>query len=58
MSGPPAFLTKEKLKLLLDTLREYQEKTNIIITKFTIKSPIILNGFIMETELTMDVNPS
>ena len=54
----PAFLDKEKLELLLTMIRDFQDKTNVIITKFSVKTPIVIHGFIMETELTMDVHPS
>ena len=52
----PEFLDKEKLEILLKTLREYQEKTDVIITEFTMKTPVIVNGYIMDIELTMKVN--
>lgn len=55
-SERPAFLDKEKIEILLKTLREYQEKTDVIISEFTITTPVIVNGYIMDIELTMKVN--
>lgn len=52
----PAFMTKEKLDLLLKLLRNYQDETDIIITSFTMKTPIILGGMIQTIELTLEVN--
>lgn len=52
----PAFLDKEKVEILLKTLREYQEKTGVVITEFSIKTPVIIHGYIMDTEFTMKVN--
>ena len=55
-SERPAFMTNEKFDLLLKTLREYQDKTDIIITSFSLKTPVIVHGIIMEIELTVTVN--
>lgn len=54
---PPQFLNKENLQKLRDMIKTFQEETGVIVTAFSIKTPIIIDGFIMETELTMDVNP-
>ncbi len=53
----PAFLDKEKVEILLRMIKEFQNQTGVIVSAFTIKTPVIINGFIMETEFTMDVNP-
>lgn len=54
MSEKPAFMTKEKLDLLLKTLREYQDKTGIVITSFSLKTPVIVNGTIIDIELSLE----
>ena len=53
---PPQFLDKEKVEILLKMIKEYQEKTGVIVTEFTIKSPVLISGRIMDIEFTMKVH--
>ncbi len=53
---PPQFLDKEKVETLLRMIKAFQENTGVIVTEFTLKSPVLINGYILDTEFTMKVN--